>query len=539
MHLCSCEHPRIIKQRFTHQLVSVPCGECNTCLNNKAMSWIVRLEQERLNKRYSVFFTLTYADKYLPLLEIGWNKSSFLPDLLVHKKRDFSDLENKNKKCITDENNDFKVPFSDSDLSESVTQNIMHLHAGNIPYVSKIDIQNFIKRLRSKCYRSAYGTDKNLSEEQKISYFVATEYGPTSLRPHAHGTAYFDDPRLAEVFGRCLSEAWPFGNITYEYIQNSASSYVAKYINSISYLPGIYKSPYLRPFHLSSRSTPIGLCAIEESTIKEILDTSSNLMPIKDSASQGVAYVPLWRTLENRLFPKLPRDSSLTPDARSRILFAFTRFTLSTFQEFCEDLAMNICKSCDHKHVTQLQYYLDFIVPFWSLNKDYAALYSLFINDNSIKRCYYVARRVVILCYRYGYNTHDYFVRYMDFWKNKELYNLKIQYEFEEDFVKHYPLDFLLNIDPIFYNNLVTINFDMISSVQLVQLESFGLLYSKLKTIYQNAENKKSYFDSYHFSRSIDFIDMQSINFKIATDARKKKKKNEYLKLHPEYAALY
>ena len=46
--------------------MSVPCGKCGYCLQNKRLDWAFRLEQEA---RYSIgadFVTLTYEDKSLP-----------------------------------------------------------------------------------------------------------------------------------------------------------------------------------------------------------------------------------------------------------------------------------------------------------------------------------------------------------------------------------------------------------------------------------------------------------------------------------------
>ena len=73
--------------------------------------------------------------------------------------------------------------------------------------VSKRDVQLFIKRLRK------------LANYEEIFYFCASEYGPTSLRPHYHLLFGFDSSELAENFPRFVSESWvtyvdgsPFSN---------------------------------------------------------------------------------------------------------------------------------------------------------------------------------------------------------------------------------------------------------------------------------------------------------------------------------------
>lgn len=542
MHLQSCQHPKIIYNPYLDDMVSVPCGECDACLVNKSSALVSRLESQRLNSVYCVFFTLTYEDTYLPLLAPSWSNDNkgLIPDVLVHVKRNFKNLSNnRNHKSLSDENNDFQIPINDSILSESTTKRIMLLHAGYIPYCSVYDLQNFTKRFKSKMYRTAYGTDKGLQENQKITYFIATELGPTTLRPHCHGLFFFDDSRLAECLQYVLPQSWKFGNVKYDFVTSSASSYVASYVNSFHHLPRIYKES-LRPFHLSSKNPPIGLSAVKETTIKQLFDTSSYLMSLPSPTLDGLTSVPLWRCLENRLYPQLPRNSSITLEVRHRLLQYFTNFRLSSFQEFCEDISMSVCTSQSFGYDTILYNYLFHILPFvYNCRNEFASLYTLFLSENVVRTCYYTARRVAVLCYRYRITLDDYIRHYDLYTKNKEQYKLSEQYQFQVEFCRNNPPIFLIGMDNRFFQRVRGLRLSQLDTTLYMQFVSYGLSYSDVKIIYEDEKYKTSYFRSIHYDKQLDMIDYLSKASEKIIKSRKTKKKNEYLKLHPEFANLY
>ena len=541
MRLASCEHPVIVHNPYLDKDISVPCGHCNTCLCHKAKSWIDRLELERHYSTYTIFFTLTYAEKYLPLLDLGWNDSDFLPSKLVHVKRDFSELtNNRNNKQLSDEYNTFEVSFVDTIYAEQSTQNIRRLHAGCIPYCSVYDCQTFVKRLRSRCYRLAYGTDKGLKDSQKIRYYISSEYGPTSLRPHYHGLFFFDDPRIASYISDVFTSCWLFGRIEFEYVETTATSYVAQYVNSIGRLPRIYRETALRPFSLSSRRVPIGLRALTDESIKELFDSSSCLVSLPN-VSEGIkSYVPLWRSLEDRFYPKLPRNSSLSAQLRLELLGTFTRLSQDTMDSFASDLAFTVSADTSSKSLSNLRWYLELCYPLLVHGDfSYVCLFANFRDNEYIKRIYYTTRRISILLFRYHISIVDYCSRFERYQSNKELYLLQTQYLFEENFVLHSDSRFLLNIDNVFYSRCRSLSWNELTPTLLLQLESFGFSYSELKQVYADEKVKKSYFRQLHMSRSMDFIEMQGICKKIISDSRKIRKKNEYLEKHPELKTLY
>ena len=174
--------------------VAVPCGKCMACLKDYQNSWSIRIQEEFRNYGYGYFFTLTYNNDSVPTV----------------------------------------VDIDNGRLYQSVC---------------KSHVQDWLKRFRTRLLR------KN-GEAKEIKYFVTSEYGPRTLRPHYHGVIFGVD----DIEFRLLLNDWieKYGYATYKLIPahrcGGASRYVAKYCSK-----GFFKNPYevqriVRPtFHLVSK----------------------------------------------------------------------------------------------------------------------------------------------------------------------------------------------------------------------------------------------------------------------------------------------
>lgn len=174
--------------------VAVPCGKCMSCLRDYQNAWSLRIQEEFKHYGYGYFFTLTY-------------------------------------------NNDSVPTVVDTD-SGRLYQSVFKPH-----------VQDWLKRFRTRLLRKN-GKAKN------IKYFITSEYGPRTLRPHYHGVIFGVD----DIEFRLLLSEWNslYGYTTYRLIPahlcGGASRYVAKYCSK-----GFFKNPYevqgiVRPtFHLVSK----------------------------------------------------------------------------------------------------------------------------------------------------------------------------------------------------------------------------------------------------------------------------------------------
>ena len=101
--------------------------------------------------------------------------------------------------------------------------------------VIKSDVQNFIKRLRSKI---KYDTPKG-QEPKKISYLIVGEYGDETERPHYHAIIFnhdFEDKELHHTekgnklyTSKELEDAWGMGMCIIGEVTKDTTSYVAGY----------------------------------------------------------------------------------------------------------------------------------------------------------------------------------------------------------------------------------------------------------------------------------------------------------------------
>lgn len=65
-----CEHPRIIKNKYTGEPVYVECGVCPHCLISRSDAKRNLCDYEKWNRKYCYFVTLTYNSQYVPKMEL-------------------------------------------------------------------------------------------------------------------------------------------------------------------------------------------------------------------------------------------------------------------------------------------------------------------------------------------------------------------------------------------------------------------------------------------------------------------------------------
>lgn len=189
---------------------TVPCGHCLQCRKAQARMWSNRLMMEMHYHDSSYFVTLTYDDLHIPV-------SRFLSDETG------------------------EVAFW--------------------PTLRKRDVQLFFKRLRKR-----FSMDK-------IRYYIAGEYGPSTQRPHYHSIIFglhLDDLQpfgMSETgnqyfISQSLSDVWPYGFLSVEPANEYTCLYTCQYVTSKLGLDP--NQIYLNrgqepPFALCSRKPGIGV----------------------------------------------------------------------------------------------------------------------------------------------------------------------------------------------------------------------------------------------------------------------------------------
>ena len=229
--LVKCLNPQQITNKYTGETQVVACGKCEACLNQKRGMASLKCKLESSAHKYSYFVTLTYKDEFIP-------RAFVVP----YSGRDNSKTYTLVSSCERlDEQGLVLADVSSSldDLSCIATKTNLN---GDFPYLSKRDLQLFIKRLRKK-----------LSKYEAIRYYAVGEYGPVHFRPHYHLLLWFNSDVTRTHIQEAVSSCWKFGRVDTQMSRDKASSYVAGYLNGSCNRPQIYKIGSAQPFALHSQ----------------------------------------------------------------------------------------------------------------------------------------------------------------------------------------------------------------------------------------------------------------------------------------------
>ena len=65
-----CQNPRTVVNKYTHESVVVSCGSCPSCILRRSGIQTNLLTSYSMQFRFVYFVTLTYADRFLPTLQV-------------------------------------------------------------------------------------------------------------------------------------------------------------------------------------------------------------------------------------------------------------------------------------------------------------------------------------------------------------------------------------------------------------------------------------------------------------------------------------
>lgn len=330
----NCESPVRIKDKKTGKYMLVPCGKCRVCRYNKQQEWKRRLEVEASQHFRTFFVTLTYSNSTVPVFRPVDDIDTFP---MTAKRRE-----------------DLKEFLSlEADLKDKYL------------VLKYEDIQKFLKRLR--WYIS---NDKHIpSWQRNIRFYCCGEYGETTQRPHYHLLVFVDNEYLCTpkqyvrkdgvvIQRRCpleiyLRKAWsiestyqgakfrkPIGHVVCEVARGKAANYCAGYVTTTSDIPPILRQGAFKPFNVSSRFPAIGALQVDKEQLEDlVVNGRTEIFNKCGCESDGNVNVPLWPSIQNKVFPKIRNYSSLSNSDRF-VLYGSARFPYqgSSFTEFLDYL---------------------------------------------------------------------------------------------------------------------------------------------------------------------------------------------------------
>lgn len=333
--LSECLHPIKVINKYTNEIIYVPCGHCYSCLKNKSNRDTALAMNIASNFKYCYFVLLSYEDQYLPYLEMS--SSSPLSDertlykfVSVNRALRVSTFNGIGKDRIIE---DTSFEFTHSMTSSEYQDIIVKSHGrydfhrktvvypsfkdcdNRIPYCNTSDCQKFLKRLR-------FHSKKKHNEE--IRFYAVSEYGPRTYRPHWHLLLFFNSERLASVIQQLVSSSWSYGHTTCELSRGGSASYVASYVNSNVCLPSLYiqhKEIKARSFHSKGYGT--NHVFPSQATIYEFDRMSSILLNGESISVNGKAkqvYPP--RSYKHTVFPRFSNSVCKSPHSSARLFSA-------------------------------------------------------------------------------------------------------------------------------------------------------------------------------------------------------------------------
>lgn len=299
-----CEHPRVIKNKYTGEYVRVECGKCPYCLIKKSDAKRNLCDFVKANTRFCYFTTLTYNSQYVPKMSLT-RIEDYLPEptsISTHNpplrsqiitrmlldprvKKDVPDFlhEKINQKYLYEHlsaleqtvssQKSIRMPVFIGDKRPYILRTIPRrskLHNFKDDYVEELvwlkpDVAEGLKRknqtegmnnafpqfkhlLKYVNYRDYQLFQKRLrkylfkknGKYEKIHSYVVSEYSPRTFRPHYHILFFFDSPRVASNLSQAVYQSWRLGRVDTQSARKQASSYLANYVNSVVSLPSVY-----------------------------------------------------------------------------------------------------------------------------------------------------------------------------------------------------------------------------------------------------------------------------------------------------------
>lgn len=387
-----------------------PCGRCLTCLRSYHSKWRNRLISHFNSGKYTgVFITLTYSNEHLPLVNLN-------PDFP-------NEIQSVTRTAYSRDGSFSRVDCTELYFRDSYKRDYFYslgLQADDLltyPHFVKKktflttqfdenprfaiclkkDVQDFVKRLRTNLSRepSLYGYDIS------FSYFICSEYGPKTFRPHYHGLLFFNSQIVAQF---CDSDyilsVWKKSDLCTNGVRSECaklinnpsgiSSYVSKYVTSESCLPFVLENTIFSPFHLQSKRISIGSEAFDLADVPDMLSKGNILNHFEyfDKSKNEVISVdapyPLsaWR----RCFPKFKFANLLDTKSFQRIFSRLRSFkSESDFPDYTKEV-------CDKYGIGVIK---RFVESQFVLVPDYSDSKYVLIDDKTwLWRCFSPLKRL-------------------------------------------------------------------------------------------------------------------------------------------------
>lgn len=354
-----CFHPRKVTNRYTHETLFVRCGTCPSCLVHRSNIQCALISNMSSHFKYAYFFTLTYSDEFVPRVSLEVVErcdaeseidaymsdsdprhlpyddfryqiaATYLPRsgcFRVHdsgRVRDFSETEDSYQFLHTFSGKEIRDLLVASNGRYDFTRKCVVFPSidecrNEVLVLNPYDQNLFFKRLR-KLIAEKY--------DEKICYYLVSEYGGRTYRPHWHGILFFNSDELTSSICELVSKSWSYGRTDCSLSRGSAAGYVASYINSFVDLPDFFnRHKEIKPRSYHSKGLSVNKLFRQSSDISEIQEVASSCLDGFSVPING-EYVTVKpsRSYECMVFPRISDPVFANPYSCVDLFFgAFT-----------------------------------------------------------------------------------------------------------------------------------------------------------------------------------------------------------------------
>nr|DAQ74588.1 MAG TPA: Replication associated protein [Microviridae sp.] len=334
-----CFHPRKVTNRYTHETLFVRCGTCPSCLVHRSNIQCALISNMSSHFKYAYFFTLTYSDEFVPRISLEVVErcgaeseidaymsdsdprhlpyddskyqiaATYLPRsgcFRVHdsgRVRDFSETEDSYQFLHTFSGKEIRDLLVASNGRYDFERKCVVFPSidecrNEVLVLNPYDQNLFFKRLR-KLIAEKY--------DEKICYYLVSEYGGRTYRPHWHGILFFNSDALTSSICELVSKSWSYGRTDCSLSRGSAAGYVASYINSFVDLPDFFnRHKEIKPRSYHSKGLSVNSLFCQSSDISKVREVAASCfdgfsVPIN---GEYVTVKPS-RSYEHTVFPRI------------------------------------------------------------------------------------------------------------------------------------------------------------------------------------------------------------------------------------------
>lgn len=225
MAITRCLSPKKLNTPYGTKVV--PCGKCRYCKHSSRYRFKTLLQNE-LAFSPAIYFTLTYAPDFLPLVPLYDIK--YKDSAIIARGSHYVLRSNEIISTITNSLDNLNY----NEYKEYEKYNSSDIPKDHFAVLETKDIQLFIKNLRTDILKEFH---------ENFRFYCLAEYGGKSFRPHYHFIIFGKNAHQYIKFAR---ERWTYGFLynsgTVNASNFSLSSYLSQYLSSSTSIPSFLTS---------------------------------------------------------------------------------------------------------------------------------------------------------------------------------------------------------------------------------------------------------------------------------------------------------